>query len=483
MKLYIPKMSLDQARDFLGYPEWRPDQRAALEAAQTGRDGIILIPTGGGKSAIFQALGVMDTRLCLVISPLIALMADQVRSLKERGVAAELINSSQGVVEKRAVVQAVKDGDLDILYVSPERLQSEEFLEIISHREIGLLVVDECHCCLQWGHDFRPDYARILQFRRRYADLQLLAFTATATPADVKEIKTQLGIESGFEVHGSIDRKNLNIRVRPVSPLGRAGAITRIFDVFKEVDHGTTIIYAGTRKHCDQLVDLLRSEYPLRNVMMYHGGMNDKSRKEISAKFISATSPIVVATNAFGMGIDRGDVRKVIHFQMPGSMEAYYQEIGRAGRDGRDSEAVMLHNVKDRWLQDYFVMLAAKDEHVYKDLVYEIERVKKWKDVHKDSGIAHLQKKGLVHALGNKTYSLAASAKETFASPAWKELITWTSGYLAAQRAKIEKVLSFAASSDMMTTKCRRKFLLEHFGQPGVSLPAKCCDVCKRRGL
>ena len=482
MKLYIPKMDLTQAREFLGYPEWRPDQKAALEAAQTGRDGIILIPTGGGKSAIFQALGVMDTRLCLVISPLIALMADQVRSLKDRGVSAELFNSSQGVREKRAVIEAVKAGELDILYVSPERLQSEEFLEILSYREIGLLVVDECHCCLQWGHDFRPDYARILQFRRRYSELQLLAFTATATPTDVKEIKQQLGIENGFEVHGSIDRKNLNIRVQPVGQLTRGTVAGRIMDVYKEISHGTTIIYAGTRKACDALLKSCSSYYPNRNVMMYHGGMNDGDRKKISQRFVEIPNPIVIATNAFGMGIDRADVRKVIHFQMPGSMEAYYQEIGRAGRDGRDSEAVMLHHYTDRRLQDYFIMLAAKDEPVSKTLVWAVEKAKVWTDLHNDSGIAHLQRKGLVEALGNKTYKLTQSSNETFKSPAWKDLISWSSAYLAAQRAKIEKVLSFATSSGIVNTKCRRKFLLEHFGQPGVSLPSKCCDVCKRRG-
>lgn len=334
-----------------GLSEFRPGQRAVIESVLSGRDSLCIMPTGGGKSLCFQFPAVAREGLVIVVSPLIALMKDQVDSLAERGIAATFINSSLSYAEQQNRCFEMIQGSYDLVYVAPERLRSSSFLRQLEQTNVQLLAVDEAHCISQWGHDFRPDYARLGRFRNRLNNVQTIALTATATTTVREDIVNVLELQQPDIFVSGFARENLSLAIDEVS-----SEVERDRELLKFLakNEGAGIVYAATRKKCEHIDELLNSETK-RKVGYYHAGLESEERKKIQENFIRGKTEIIVATNAFGMGIDKSDVRFVVHYNLPGSIEAYYQEAGRAGRDGLPSRCLMLHGYRDRFIQEFFI--------------------------------------------------------------------------------------------------------------------------------
>lgn len=331
----------DILKHFYGYDQFREGQREIIENILMGKDALGIMPTGGGKSICYQIPAIMLDGISLIISPLIALMKDQVESLNQNGISASFINSSISELEVANRMEMLKTRKVKILYVAPERLMSIGFLNQIKELDIALIAVDEAHCISQWGHDFRPSYRDIPVFIEKLNRRPIVtAFTATATKRVTAEIKLLLKLKNPFEIISDFDRENLFYSV--VKPKDKFKYL-KDFIINKSKESG--IIYCATRKTVDSLVRKLNDSGI--NSKGYHGGMNALDRTEVQESFMNDFSKIIVATNAFGMGIDKPDVRFVIHYNMPQNMEAYYQEAGRAGRDGKESQCILMYSPSD----------------------------------------------------------------------------------------------------------------------------------------
>src|SRR6187401_3807236 len=314
-----------------------------MDAVLAGRDSTVVLPTGGGKSLCFQAPAVIRDGLAVVVSPLISLMKDQVDTLVGNGVAAACYNSSMPAERKAEVSRGVRDGRYRLLYVAPERLVGDGgdgFLNMLSARPISFIAVDEAHCISQWGHDFRPEYRQLARLRDRWPDVGLHAYTATATARVRRDIVSQLGLRHATELVGSFDRPNLVYRV-----LARSSLKAQILDVLERHRGQAGIIYCSSRKEVDAIAQWLQDTG--WRARPYHAGMADEERHRNQDAFLNEEIDLVVATVAFGMGIDRSDVRFVIHAGAPQSLEHYQQESGRAGRDGLEAECVLIYSAGD----------------------------------------------------------------------------------------------------------------------------------------
>jgi ATP-dependent DNA helicase RecQ len=338
-------------RGFFGFEEFREGQREVVESVLEGHDTVVVMPTGGGKSLCYQLPALMKGGVTVVVSPLIALMKDQVDALHARGLPATFINSSLDFEEQKERIAGVRRGQFKLVYVAPERFRSNHFVETLERAEISLFAVDEAHCISQWGHDFRPDYLRLRAFRERIGSPQTIALTATATPHVRSDIIEQLSLRDPRAFVSGFDRPNLSIAV--VHTEREREKIVRVRQLAAEYEGQSGIVYASTRKAVEQVTRKLQEAR--LSVIGYHAGMGDDERVRAQEDFMAGRRQMIVATNAFGMGIDKPDIRFVAHYQMPGSIEAYYQEIGRAGRDGRPSVCLLLFNYADKRTQDYFI--------------------------------------------------------------------------------------------------------------------------------
>src|SRR6476469_6362559 len=341
MRTYDGPADPDALLAHLGYRAFRAGQREAVEAALTGRDALIVMPTGGGKSLCYQLPGLASSRLTVVVSPLIALMADQCRRLAGDGHPVVMVASGMGDERSRDALARVRDGRARIVYCSPERFASTSFLDALAQRDVDLMAIDEAHCVSEWGHDFRPDYLRLPKAVERLGRPAVMACTATATPEVAAEIAGRLGLRDPLQVRSGFDRPNISFDTVTLEGKGsQARKLALLEHGLRDAGNVPAIVYCGTRRDTESVAESLRDAGIL--AAAYHAGMDPDERASTQHRFMSEDAQVIVATNAFGMGIDKADVRSVWHWAIPTSVEAYYQEAGRAGRDGLPARAVLL---------------------------------------------------------------------------------------------------------------------------------------------
>ncbi len=340
---------LEALEKHFGHRKFLDGQAPVVASILAGRDALVVMPTGGGKSLCYQLPAMCMDGVTIVVSPLIALMKDQVDALVAKDIPAAMINSTLSPDEQSDRIRRMRDGEFKLVYIAPERFRSQSFTSALAGCSIGFFAIDEAHCLSQWGHDFRPDYLRLGSAIEKIGSPQIGAFTATATPEVRADIREVLRLRDPYECVSGFERPNLALRVTHCEK--EAKKYKRIESVIRR--YKTGIVYCSTRKHVEAVTAEL-SAWGI-SVVAYHGGMDDKSREEAQNLFIKRKRDVAVATNAFGMGIDRSDVRFVIHFDVPGSIEAYYQEAGRAGRDGEPSVCELLFNYADTRTQEFFI--------------------------------------------------------------------------------------------------------------------------------
>ncbi len=472
--------------DLFGHGEFRSGQQEVVDRVVGGSDALVVMPTGSGKSLCYQLPACLVDGVALVVSPLIALMKDQVDQLRELGLPATLINSSITRDEQRRRIESIRHGGHKIIYVAPERFKSSGFLRALEEIDVGLFAVDEAHCISQWGHDFRPDYRRLGEVRERLGNPRTMALTATATPTVQKDILRGLGLEDAEVFVRGFERPNLKFEVYQAR--GHDAKEDRIV-ALAEHHHGeSVVVYCATRKQVRNVARSLRRRG--LDVAAYHGGMDDAKRAQKQDAWSSGEVPLLVATNAFGMGVDKSDVRAVIHYDMPSSLEAYYQEAGRAGRDGEPANCLLLFNFGDRGIHEFFIENSYPDAAAYRAVWTALqalgkgtqpfdsdrfaERVRGVHPMGVETILRSLRYAGYVEDGMRDGHGWVALPRPVDAS----ELdIDWT--HAASRRAiaerQLEDVVAYASTQD-----CRQNFIVEHFGgTPAMPTGCGTCDRCK----
>jgi ATP-dependent DNA helicase RecQ len=342
----------EHLQTIFGLDEFRRAQREVIEEVLAGRDVLCVMPTGAGKSLCYQLPAAIQGGLTIVVSPLISLMEDQVQQLRDEGIAATLLNSSLSAKMQREVMSELENGFEGLLYVAPERFYAGSFQEMMKTLKPRLIAVDEAHCVSQWGHDFRPEYSLLGDVRKRFGSPPTIALTATATEDVRRDIMAQLDLTSPKVFVTGFDRPNLLYESRSIAKVkDKAADLLKLLDEEK----GSGIVYCSTRKAVDEVTELLGAKLKNRPIFPYHAGLDASDRTRNQEQFMETPHALAVATNAFGMGINKPDLRFVIHYNLPGTLEAYYQEAGRAGRDGLPARCIMLFSYQDKYTQDFFI--------------------------------------------------------------------------------------------------------------------------------
>jgi ATP-dependent DNA helicase RecQ len=474
--------------ELFGFPEFRRGQRDAVQAALENRDVLVVMPTGSGKSLCYQLPALMRADLTLVVSPLVSLMQDQVDAVRRVAPGrVALINAQQDAAANRRALDAAVRGELRLLYVAPERFSSRGFVERLQAASIGLFVVDEAHCVSQWGHDFRPDYFRLADAARHLGARAIVASTATATPQVAADIVSRLGLREPVRVATGFDRPNLTFGVVPAAT--KEAAHRGIAAALAEEGALPAIVYAGTRTECERLAGRLARALEV-TVLPYHAGLSRDLRADTQRRFMSGEVPVVVATNAFGMGVDKADVRTVCHESVPGSLEAYYQEAGRAGRDGRPARCLLFAGARDKGLHVFFIERSTVDDDAIERVARALTREASYAAQLGALGAAigdpdgdkvrailgHLSRAGVLQpspsppdqcfgrvigAWDGRARALARTSAQEGTKARWRQyraVWAWVEG-----------------------SRCRREGILRHFGDaaaPAVDPGVPCCDVC-----
>jgi len=472
--------------ELFGFAAFRPGQREAVEAAVAARDVLVVMPTGSGKSLCYQLPALMRADLTLVVSPLVSLMQDQVDALERVAPGyVGLVNAQQEAAANRRAVERAAAGELRLLYVAPERFSSPGFLDRIRGARIGLFVVDEAHCVSQWGHDFRPDYFRLADAARWLGAPAILASTATATPQVAADIVARLGLRDPVRVATGFDRPNLSFAVVPCA--NKQAVHRGIAAALAEPGALPGIVYAGTRADCERLAGRLGSELGV-DVIAYHAGLPRDARAEAQRRFMAGEAPVVVATNAFGMGVDKADVRTVCHESVPSSVEAYYQEAGRAGRDGRPARCLLFATGKDKGLHVFFIERSTVGEDALSAVAQRIDRVARANEGRYDIPIEALEGEEEVvraivgHLARASVIQPSPSAPDRVAGRlvgAWDGRAQALCRASAQEGTRVRWRQYRAVWAWVEGSSCRREGILRHFGDRSAPTPTgPCCDVC-----
>lgn len=477
----------DALKKYFGLESFRYPQEEIIQAILNKQDTMVIMPTGGGKSLCYQLPALLLPGVTLVISPLIALMKDQVDALKAKGIAADMINSSQSWPQQQETLQALKERKLKLIYIAPERFRARSFTDSLKGIDLSLVAVDEAHCISQWGHDFRPDYLRLGEALESLGHPLCAAFTATATPEVQEDIRANLRLQKPQSFVSGFSRPNLTFTLRkPKTKLQKYSRIRRLIEL-----HKTGIIYCSTRKSVEEVSEWLKEDD--QDHVVYHGGLSDGDRSKAQDQFISGEISLAVATNAFGMGIDRSDIRFVCHYEMPGSIEAFYQEAGRAGRDGKPGFCELQFMYADKRVQDFFIEGGNPDASLIKstyahlhsaadtkhELVLPMDELsnrlgKKTNGMSVSSAVGILRKQGIIERFdvpGSRVRGTRLLKPDVLPG----DLILDATAMAEKKRrdeSKLNKVIQWAYSK-----VCREQWILRYFGEMN-SKPCGRCDAC-----
>ncbi|HEX5081548.1 MAG TPA: RecQ family ATP-dependent DNA helicase [Blastocatellia bacterium] len=463
-----------------GFSRFREGQSDVIEAVLAGQDVIVVMPTGGGKSLCYQLPALLFPGVTLVVSPLIALMKDQVDALNARDIAATYINSSLSFDEQLARLRGMSRGQYRLVYIAPERFRNARFVESLRGCRISLFAVDEAHCVSQWGHDFRPDYLRLREAAGMLGRPPLIALTATATPQVRSDIAAQLGLKKASSFVAGFDRHNLTLRVEPCK--SDNDRLTAAYKIVKKAK-GAGIIYCSTRKAVDEVSGQLQRLG--LTVGAYHAGLDEAKRTRVQDYFMAGDLDAIVATNAFGMGVDKSDIRFVTHYNLPGSIEAYYQEVGRAGRDGLPSICTLLFNYVDTRTHEFFIegsypprevieriyafLLGMRLETVQLQASAIAARIKYKNEIAINSALIYLEKAGHIARQQGRDPAI----RMIDYAPVDDLRVDWPDLALreAAERRKLREMVNFAYHE-----KCLRQFILRYFGDRKEAANCRCSN-------